>query len=118
MVVFRALSIGLILSSSQALVDGPTSGVPRQAMNFKGLVLTDFKVKIQHGCRTKAVRKAVQESDVDKKWEETAWAKKLRQRKVRRSLSDFDRYKVKVLKQKKSRIVRTAFNKLKKAQKA
>ena len=111
-------------------------------MNFKALVLTDFTVKVQHGCREKAVRKAVEDSDLVKKWEATAWAKKLARRKRRRALSDFDRYKVKVLKQKvtytafpckdnigyiasvflsfvlqKSKLVRTTYNKLKKEQK-
>ena len=80
-------------------MDGPSTGVPRMAANFKSLYLTDFKVKIQHSTRSKGVRKVLEEADILTKWNETACAKKMAQRRLRKGLSDFDRFKVKILKQ-------------------
>ena len=44
--------------------------------------------------------KAFEDAEISKKWAESAWARKLERRRQRRLLSDFDRYKVKKLKQK------------------
>jgi hypothetical protein len=41
----------------QALVDGPSTGVARQAINFRNLSLTDFKVKIGHSAASSSVKK-------------------------------------------------------------
>lgn len=74
--------------------------------------LTDFVVGIPHGAGTPAVRRAYSKADVDAKFAKTAWAKTLAQRKTRASLSDFDRFKVLVNRKERSKIVNTAFNKL------
>ena len=103
-----------IINQTKALVEGPCTDVPRQALNFKSLQLTDFVISISHSTKTKLVKKAFEDAEISKKWAESAWARKLERRRQRRLLSDFDRYKVKKLKQKKSRIVKTEFNKLKK----
>ena len=69
-------------------------------MSFKSLQLTDFVISITHSTRTKLVKKAFEDAEISKKWAESAWARKLERRQQRKSLSDFDRYKVKKLKQK------------------
>ena len=69
-------------------------------MNFKSLQLTDFVISITHSTRTKLVKKAFEDAEISKKWAESAWARKLERRRQRKLLSDFDRYKVKKLKQK------------------
>lgn len=84
----------------QALVDGPTTGVPRQALNFNNMSLTDMKIALPPMARSRVLRKRLEKSDVLERWEKSAWAQKLHQRAVRRTLSDFDRFKLKVLKQK------------------
>ena len=61
---------------------------------------------------------ALGKADVATKWAATSWAKKLASKAKRATLGDFDRFKVKVNKQKKARIVNTEFNKLKSASKA
>jgi large subunit ribosomal protein L14e len=61
----------------QALVDGPASGVGRKVMSFKQLHLTKFVVKIAHSARSGTVRKAWEKAEVDKKWQESTWAKKI-----------------------------------------
>lgn len=46
-----------------------------------------------------------QEQNVLGKWKETAWAKKLDAKNKRASLSDFDRFKVRVAKKERASIV-------------
>ena len=81
-------------------MEGPCTDVPRQALNFKSLQLTDFVISISRSTKTKLVKKAFEDAEISKKWAESAWARKLERRRQRRLLSDFDRYKVKKLKQK------------------
>lgn len=85
---------------SQALVDGPSTGVSRQALSFKHLSLTDLKIKVPRSAHSGVVEKAFTAGEVSEKWEKTAWAKKLTARKKRARLTDFDRFKLKLAKQK------------------
>lgn len=87
------------MSHLQALVDGPCSGVSRQAIGFNKLSLTDFKVKISRSAREKQLKKAYTEAGITAQWEKTAWARKMVRKDKRKSLTDFGRFKLKVLKQ-------------------
>lgn len=58
------------------LVDGPETGVPRQAYRLKNLQLTKFRVKFPYHAPTRVVRKAWKTADVKTKWENSAWAQK------------------------------------------
>ena len=82
------------------MVDCPNTNVPRHALNFKWMALTDIKVKLSRGARTKYVRKAFEDEQVETKWSQTAWAKRIGRFQRRAELTDFERFKVKVLKQK------------------
>merc|ERR1719272_2487736 len=84
-----------VVDANRALVSGPTLGVARHAINFKTISLTKFGIAA--------------------KWADTTWSKKLASKAKRASLSDFERFQVKVQKQKRSRLIRAEFNKLKKA---
>ena len=86
------------------MVDGPCDNVCRQAINFKHLSLTDFKIKVGRSARSGPVKKAFEAEEVQQKWEKTAWAKKLAMRKKRTTLNDFDRFKLKLAKQKVSKL--------------
>jgi len=44
------------------------------------------------------VARAWEKAEVEKKWEESAWAKRRAQREKRRNLTDFERFKVMMLK--------------------
>merc|ERR1712096_559734 len=77
-------------------------------MLVKNLNLTAIKIKIPHGAKAAALVKAYNEAGVDTVWAETAWAKRLEAKKVRQGLTDFDRFKVKVLKQRRARILKKA----------
>ena len=68
-------------------------------MNLKHLNLTDILIKVPHGARTGTVRKAYEKEDVNAQWEKTAWAQKLARKVKRASLNDFDRFKLKLAKQ-------------------
>merc|ERR1719239_1830018 len=56
--------------------------------------------------------KAWEAAEVDKKWSETTWAKKLASREKRAGLTDFDRFKLMKAKQARNRIINVEFGKL------
>ncbi|XP_065064304.1 large ribosomal subunit protein eL14-like isoform X2 [Rhopilema esculentum] len=105
-----------VIDHNRVLCDNPSNNVPRQTINLKHLNLTDLKISVPHGARTACVRKAFDKEEVNAKWEKTAWAQRLERRVKRASLSDFDRFKVKVAKQRKNRILKTAVKQMKKQQ--
>ncbi|GMR53643.1 hypothetical protein PMAYCL1PPCAC_23838, partial [Pristionchus mayeri] len=104
-----------IVDGNKVLLDGPASGVLRSVRNLKDLQLTKFKVPIRLQQRTKNVEKAWTEAEISKKWEGSTWAKKLAARKLRSTLSDFDRFKLMRAKQARNRLVKVELAKLKKA---
>ena len=80
-------------------MDGPCSGVKRQAISFKWLALTSIVIKIAPSQRSGGIRKAWEKADVKGQWEKTAWAKRLADKERRQSMTDFDRFKLKIAKQ-------------------
>merc|ERR1711860_90557 len=104
-----------VINQTTALVDGPISPrVRRQAMNFKFLQLTNFKVKIPPSAREKTVKKAWEKAEITKQWKESPWCKKLEQKELRTKLNDFDRFKLYKARQARNRIINSEFKKLKK----
>ena len=47
------------ICNAQSTKNGPASGVKRQAVNFRNLSLTDFKIKIAHSGSAKSVLKVI-----------------------------------------------------------
>jgi len=102
-----------VIDQNRALVSGPLTGVPTQAINFKRLSLTDFVLKIGRGATIKTIKAAFQKDDIIKKWEETSVAKKRAAHLKRANLNDFERYKVGLLKKKKkNNVIREAAKKI------
>ncbi|CDR47768.1 CYFA0S37e00430g1_1 [Cyberlindnera fabianii] len=97
-----------IIDHKRALVDGPTTGVPRQSISLAHVVLTPLTFSLPRGSRTATVAKKFTAAGVAEKWAESAWAKKIAQRETRRALSDFDRFKVMVLKKQRRFAVKKA----------
>lgn len=60
----------------QVLVDGPETGVPRQAYRLNNLQLTKFRLRFPYHAPTRVVRKAWTTADLKTKWENSAWAQK------------------------------------------
>jgi len=105
-----------IIDHKRVLVDGPKSGVPRQAIALSHITLTPIVApEIPRASRSKAVGKYWEKADVDAKWAASAWAKKIASREKRRELTDFDRFKVMVLKKQRRYEVRRAHAKIRKA---
>ncbi|KAJ3285509.1 60S ribosomal protein L14 [Rhizoclosmatium sp. JEL0117] len=104
-----------IVDHARVLVDGPTTGVERQVLNYKRFNLTDIVVKVPRAAGTHAITKALEKADIVSLWAKTSWAKKLAVRKVRENLSDFDRFKVMIAKKQKRAIIGKQFAKLRRA---
>lgn len=98
------------------MIDGPAvaTGVERQTIPFKRLSLTSIVVPIQKSVKSSTLYKAFQAADVKSQWEKTNWYKKAQKQRIRNNLTDFDRFKVVVLKKQRNQAIRKEFNKLKK----
>ncbi|WP_411026902.1 hypothetical protein, partial [Salmonella sp. s55044] len=103
-----------IIDQTRVLVDGPLSGVRRHAIRLKWIQLTDFMVKISPGTRAKTLKAAWTAADIDEKWHATRWYQALEAKKRRAAMSDFDRFKLMVVKKKRNRIVEKEIKKLRK----
>lgn len=87
----------------QVLVDGPSKDearrCPRTPIALSAVSLTAFVIpKLPKAAGTSPVAKLWEKEEIDKKWAESSWAKKREQQERRRTLSDFERFKVMRLK--------------------
>ncbi|KAJ1993854.1 hypothetical protein H4R33_000490 [Dimargaris cristalligena] len=96
-----------IIDHNRALIDGPTTGVQRQEFSLRRLILTKLVVKdLPRTAGSTFLAKRITEQEIEKKWTETATAKRLEQRKVRANLNDFERFKLIGLRMQKSNILK------------
>lgn len=87
--VSRAHLDALLFSFSQAIIDGPSTGVPRQAIRYRYLSLTPHVVpKLPRAGNTATVKKYYEKSGVAEKWTQSSWAKKREAAKLRSEMSD------------------------------
>ena len=93
---------------SQILIEGPEAltGVKRQVINVKWLAVTDVTVTVPRNARAKTMTKAWTTEETQKKWNATAWAKKLAAKKTKAGLTDFQRFSARVAKQKVNKAVK------------
>ena len=85
----------------QVLVDGPSkeAPVPRHSAALSKLIISPIVIpKLPRAAGRGPVAKKWEEAEVEKKWAESAWAKRRAQQEKRRSLGDFERFKVMLLK--------------------
>eukprot|EP00457_Paulinella_chromatophora_P005038 gb/GEZN01005051.1/.p2 GENE.gb/GEZN01005051.1/~~gb/GEZN01005051.1/.p2 ORF type:complete len:138 (+),score=26.28 gb/GEZN01005051.1/:1080-1493(+) len=106
-----------VMNAARALVDGPTTGVPRHEIPIKRLSLTPLTVKIGPGAKCGALTAALAKAKTVEEFQKTGWAKKIQNTELRKNLGDFDRFKLMLLRKKKSKIIRAEVKKLKKAAK-
>ncbi|GAA5853273.1 hypothetical protein JCM3766R1_003668 [Sporobolomyces carnicolor] len=105
-----------IIDHNRALIDGPSTGVPRQSFTYRRLVLTPYVLKkLPRAAGTSTVKKVFDASEVVAKWEKSAWAQKRKATEQRRNLTDFDRFNVMLLKKQRRRLVQAAAAKAKKS---
>ncbi len=80
----------------------------RQKINYRRLSLTDLKIDIPRNATFTQTKTAFETADIVGKWTATSWAKKRAAKAKRASLSDFDRFKVVVLRKKKAAAIKAA----------
>merc|ERR1712212_908022 len=97
-----------VIDQNRVLVDGPTSGVLRQAYPIKQLQLTPIAVKFPFNASTKVVRAELVANKVDETWANSTWSKK------RAGLTDLDRFKLRKAKSARNKILAKALNSKKK----
>jgi large subunit ribosomal protein L14e len=106
-----------VIDQTRVLVDGPSSHVRRQPLNIKSLHLTKFVLKLLPGARSKTVKTLWDKNNINEKWQESRWNKKLQAKHLRSQTTDFDRFKLLHAKQAYNRILAHEYNRLKKKNK-
>ncbi|WFC99871.1 hypothetical protein MYAM1_002617 [Malassezia yamatoensis] len=80
--------IAQIIDQNKALIDGPSTGVERQVVRYRDVVLTPFVISLQFGARSAAVKKSFDASGVAEKWTNSKWAKTIAARETRKNTTD------------------------------
>ena len=101
-----------ILTTTKVIVQGLKGGVRRQELSLRRVTLTDDKINIKRGAKRDEVFKAIEEYKLDDKYKKSTFAKKAEKREKRANLTDFDRFKVMRLRQKRAVLRHAALKKL------
>ena len=99
-----------ILTTTKVVIQGLKGGVRRQELSLRRVTLTDYKIDIKRGAKRDEVFKALEASKLEEEFKKSTFAKRNELREKRKNLTDFDRFKVMRLRQKRAAIR----NKLKK----
>ncbi|CRK95742.1 CLUMA_CG009199, isoform A [Clunio marinus] len=110
----KLVAIVDIIDQNRVLIDGPLTRVPRQQYPVSHLHLTKFVVKFPFTAPTRVVKKALEDFKLKEKWSGTLWAERARAKRMRSNLTDFERFKLRLVKRSKNRIIEPVFDKLKK----
>ncbi len=93
-----------ILNDKRVLVDG--QDIQRQVIPIRRLQLTRQLLKLGRGARTGKVRAAISKEGVAKKFAESSIGRAFARQQRRQNLTDFERYKVLVLRRKLAKLSR------------
>ncbi|KAH3743745.1 60S ribosomal protein L14 [Pelomyxa schiedti] len=98
-----------IIDENRVLIDGPRSvtGVCRQAMPLKRVALTDYVIPIQNTFGSKALAQVFKKEGVMRKWRYSKWFHQIDATKVKRGLTDFERFQRLGLRRKLSTAIRS-----------
>ena len=91
-----------VLTTTKVLIQGLKGGVRRQELSLRRVTLTDYKLDIKRGAKAEEVFKALDDYKLEEKFKQSSIAKKCEQRQKRANLTDFDRFKVMKLRQKRA----------------
>ena len=91
-----------ILTTTKVLVQGVKGGVRRQELSLNRVTLTDEKIDIARNAKKEAVAKALADSKVEEKIKKSKLGQKVELRQKRANLTDFDRFKIMRLRQKRA----------------
>jgi len=101
-----------VIDHNRALIDGPTTGVPRQSYPFKHLTLTPLRLQgLPRAVGAGPLKKHLEKEAIVEKWNKSSWAQKRAAVEKRRSLNDFARFNVMLQKKKRRDVVRKALSK-------
>ncbi|KAK2464079.1 hypothetical protein APHAL10511_003909 [Amanita phalloides] len=104
--------ISEIIDHNRALIDGPSTGVPRQSFPYKHLVLTPLKLtSLPRGAGSGVIKKLLEKEAVVEKWEKSNWTQRRLALERRRALSDFGRFQVMLAKKQRRDVVRKKLHK-------
>ncbi|KAJ7352453.1 60S ribosomal protein L14 [Mycena albidolilacea] len=108
--------IAEIIDHNRAIIDGPTTGVPRQSYPFKHLTLTPLTLtKLPRAAGSGVIKKHLEKEATVEKWDKSSWAQKRAAVEKRRSLNDFGRFGVMLAKKARRDVVRKSVFKAKKS---
>ncbi|KAL0957841.1 hypothetical protein HGRIS_000026 [Hohenbuehelia grisea] len=108
--------IAEIIDHTRAIIDGPTTGVPRQSFPYKHLTLTPFVLtKLPRAASSGIIKKQLEKEATVAAWEKSSWAQKRAAVQKRKQLGDFERFSTMILKKKRRDTVRKSLAKAKKA---
>ena len=99
-----------ILTTTKALIQGLKGGIKRQEISLRRVTLTDYKLDIKRGAKQAEVYKAIDDFKLEDKFKTSAFYKKNEIRQKRANLTDFDRFKVMRLRQKRAVLRHIAIN--------
>ena len=106
-----------ILTTTKVIIQGLKGGVRRQELSLRRVSLTDFKLDIKRGAKREEVFQAIEKDKLEEKFKKSNFAKKVELRKQRANLTDFDRFKVMRLRQKRAALRHAAAKKVGKTDK-
>ena len=93
-----------IVSDKRVLIDG--EDIQRQVIPIARLQLTRQVISVGRGIRTGAVRKAIAKEQVAQKFAQTTLGRHYANQQKRENLTDFERFKVVVLRRRLSKLLR------------
>merc|ERR1711911_395837 len=93
-----------VIDQNRVLLDGPTSGVGRQAYPIKKLHLTPLKVNFAFNASSKVVRKEMEAEKVQAAWDSSSWAKRMAIKKLKKAKSARNKIVAKALNTKKKQL--------------
>ena len=99
-----------ILTTTKVLIQGLKGGIKRQEISLRRVTLTDYKLDIKRGAKEAEVFKAIDDYKLEDKFKASNIYKKNELRKTRANLTDFDRFKVMRLRQKRAVLRHKAIN--------
>ena len=94
-----------IVTDKRVLVDG--ENISRQVIPVSRLQLTRQVVKVGRGARTGALRKIISKEQVAQKFAQSTLGKHYASQERRENLTDFERFKVLVLRRRLSKLLRS-----------
>ena len=97
-----------ILTTTKVLIQGLKGGVRRQELSLRRVILTDDKIDIKRGAKREEVLKAIDAYKLEEKFKKSIFSKKVELRQKRANLTDFDRFKVMRLRQKRAALKNSA----------